>query len=183
MSGVAALAASLPTLISEQHVEDIVHIPESTAALAGETFTEPRLVQQIALRGLLLRFAMRGLNASEASEAAKVPYQTVRTIYADPEFKHEVRRRIDSAFGDADDEFFANKLTLAERIRDKGNDAFRVLCEMLDDPATHPGYRMRIAQDILDRNEQTQAGFTTRRLIDTDQLRLAAQTAIEMEKR
>lgn len=55
---------------------------------------------------------------------------------------------------------------------------------MLDDPSTHPGYRVRIAQDILDRNDETQAGSTlTRRNWDPEQLRHAAEVAAEMDNK
>jgi len=134
------------------------------------------------LRARALRLALRGLNATRAAAVLGCHPTTARKIYADPAFQKQVRLRVDSVFTDIDASFKTAEDTLHERIQSKARAAFEVLAGMLDDPGTHPGYRMRIAQDLLDRNEETQAGrtLTTRRL-DPEQLHVAAATAREMD--
>jgi hypothetical protein len=142
---------------------------------------EPKLVKQLVVRARLLRFALRGLNARQAAQLIGEPYQTVRAIYADPTFKREVQQRINGAFEGVDSQFVAEQKTVTDAIKDKAGAAFNYLCELLEDPNAHPGYRMRAAQDILDRNEDTQAGSTITKRIDPAQLALAARTAQEMD--
>lgn len=154
------------------------------AGLAAESAAsaEPGLLRAQVLRAQLLRLATRGLNAREAAQIVGYAHHTVQKYYREPDFQATVRRRVEHALGDGDERVLEQRMTLADRLRQKSETAFTVLCEMLDDPATHPGYRMKIAQDFLDRNEETQGGsIVTRRTVDPEQLRHAAQVAAEMD--
>lgn len=165
-------------------VELKLNIPDNDAALAAELCGEPRLVRQVARRAWLLRLAMRGLNAKEAAAIVGCSPAVVRDMYRDDNFKAEVKRRINVALDTGDEKFVAAQLTLAEKIRRKGDKAFEILCTLLEDPDVHPATRVRIAQDLLNRNEETQAGFqVTKKTFDTEKLRHAALVAAEMDGR
>jgi hypothetical protein len=89
---------------------------------------------------------------------------------------------VDLAFVDVDSKLLSKDLSLHERLERKALEAFEVLAGMLDDANTHPGYRMRIAQDFLDRNPETQGGSTVRYgRLDPSQLREAASAARDMD--
>ncbi len=135
----------------------------------------------MARRAKLLRLAAQGINARQASGIINVPYATVLSEYADPEFKVQLHALMEQAFSDVDGKFGAFNLTLHDRIRLKSEEAFQTLCELMDDDTNHPAIRARIAQDMLDRNPESQAGSVIRHeRIEADQLALAARAAEEM---
>jgi hypothetical protein len=135
------------------------------------------------LRARALRLALRQVSARKAAPLLGISYDTARAIYRDPAFQSEVRRRLDCVFEDVDAQFARKTLTLNEKITEKSDAAFQVLCEMLENEATLPGHRIRIAQDILDRNSETQAGHTIRHTtLDIEKLRAAGNAAREMDK-
>lgn len=153
--------------------------------LEGESLREqvqPQHLPREVLRARALRLALKQVSARKAAPILGINYETARKIYADPSFQAEVRKRIDVAFEDVDTAFITGHKTLHEKIAEKGNAAFEALCQMLDDQGTLPGHRIKIAQDILDRNEATQAGKTVRHTnLDVDKLRVAANAAREMD--
>lgn len=125
---------------------------------------------------------MRGYTAKKAAESLGIPYAAVLQEYKDREFRALAYGRLELAFSEIDGNFTEEKLSLHEKLASKANDAFKVLCELLDDEAVHPGVRVKIAQDMLDRNPDTQAGHTVRHeRFDPEQLKRAAMVASEMD--
>lgn len=143
---------------------------------------QPKLLKQSVVRAKLVRLAQRGLNASQAARHVPYSQQVVQTIYRDPTFRREVLGRVEEALGNVDESFHIEEETLHSRLKSSADEAFRVLYDMLTDKETHPGYRMKIAQDILDRNDETMAGHqVVRKTFDVEQLKQAARTAREMD--
>lgn len=155
------------------------------SALEGESLREQIIPQHLpreVLRARALRLALKQISARKAAPILGIAYETARKIYADPSFQADVRKRIDLAFEDVDTAFVESHKTLHEKIAEKGDRAFQELVNLLEDSNTLPGHRIKIAQDILDRNEETQAGKTIRHTtLDVDKLRNAALAAREMD--
>lgn len=142
------------------------------------------LVRQAVRRVQLLRLALKGLNAKQAAQVVGCSHQTALQIYADPEFRRACLSKLEGAFAGIDDTFARSHLSLHERLAEKSTAAFEVLCTMLDSESTHPSLRVKIAQDFLDRNPETQAGYTVQsKKWDPQQLAEAARVAREMDDR
>lgn len=144
------------------------------------------LLKGLVLRQQLMRLAMKGLNATRASSLVGCGKDTARAIYRDPEFRKEVLGRVDGAFADVDLAFVETRKGIHERLAEKAEKAFDVLCDMLDSEETMPSIRMKVAHDILDRNPETQAGHTVTRLnpaLASESLQQAARIAREMDEK
>jgi hypothetical protein len=126
---------------------------------------------------------MRGVTAGKAAEVVGCSAATARAVYSDPMFRAACIGQLDSAFADIDTAFAEKKATLIERMSAKAEEAFDTLCEILDDPNTRVPYKIKIAQDFLDRNPETQAGHIVRTgpLADPEKLSQAARVAREMD--
>lgn len=142
-----------------------------------------RLMTQAVRRASLLRLALRGVNATKAAEVVGCSVATARAVYADPTFRASAIGRLDEAFADIDQGLATKKATLIERMSAKADEAFDMLCDIMDDPNTRVPYKIKIAQDFLDRNPETQAGHIVRTgpLADPEKLSQAARVAKEMD--
>lgn len=127
---------------------------------------------------------MKGLNATRAALLVGCGKDTARGVYRDPEFRKEVLSRVDGAFVDVDAAFVETKKSLHERLAERAELAFDQLCVLLDDESTLPSIRVKIAQDFMDRNPETQAGHTVTKLggvLQSAELVHAARIAREMD--
>lgn len=160
------------------------HITRHRVMSVNQASLEVLKPVQSARRARLLRLAANGVNAKRAAELIGVGHQTVLKEYQDPEFRRQVVRLVESAFEDVDSNFEQMQLSLHDRIRLKSEEAFQTLCELMDSKDTHEAVRMKIAQDILDRNPETQAGHTVTHnsIAEVEELRRAAVAAREMDK-
>ena len=150
--------------------------PAPSPELAG------RRMDTAVLREHLVRTAARGLNARQAAEALGATYQTVLSIYRDPNFRKRVSGRLAQAFEGVDEATEARILTLHEQMQVKGQIAFDVLVGMLEDHEQRPELRAKIALEFLDRQPDTMAGHIVRHeRFDPTALALAAQAATEMD--
>jgi hypothetical protein len=140
-----------------------------------------RLLTQAVRRAQLARLAIRGVNAKRAAEILGCSHAVVREVYSDPSFRRGVVGRVDDAFADTDEAFAAKKRTLVERVEEKAEVAFEILCAMLEDDKTTPGHRIRIAQDLLDRHAETAPINRQHFKIDPLELSRAARVAQEMD--
>lgn len=138
----------------------------------------------VALRSRLVRLAAQRCNAARASELTGAGYSVVRNIYNDPGFRKQVFEFVEGAFEKVDGEFTQVQESLHDRIRRKSEEAFDVLCEILDDPNEMSGLRAKVALELLDRNPESQAGTTVRHgaLANDQALAIAARAAEEMNK-
>lgn len=153
----------------------------SPADLSGELELRPPV---IARRSKLLRLAVQSVNAKRASELLGIGYQTVLAEYKDPSFRRQAHEMVESAFEGVDASLSNVQLSLHDRIRLKSEEAFDVLCNILDDEAENPALRAKIAVELLDRNPESQAGTTVRHgaLVEATDLARAARAAEEMNK-
>jgi hypothetical protein len=140
-----------------------------------------RLLTQAVRRAQLARLAIRGVNAKRAAEILGCSHAVVREVYSDPSFRRGVVGRVDDAFADTDEAFAAKKRTLVERVEEKAEVAFEILCAMLEDDKTTPGHRIRIAQDLLDRHAETAPINRQHFKIDPLELVRASAVAREMD--
>lgn len=167
------LAAELPEGLCERLSE---------VEFAG---TRRKLLRHVILRAQLLRFALRGVTAKKASELVQCGYQTARQIYSDPDFRRHVMSKVEGALAYADEKFGEQQKSLHQRLAEKSEEAFTVLCELLENPATNQGLRFRIAKDMLDRNPETSSTshveHSHQHSFSADELRRAADTASEMQ--
>ncbi len=136
-------------------------------------------VQRIQLK----RLAMRGLNAKQAAQALGCGIEAARRYYRDPEFRREVLSCVNGAFEDVDAAFTQEKVSLHERLGDVAEKSFEILERLLEDPETQVHHKIKIAQDFMDRNPESQAGHVVRTgaISDPDTLAVAARTAREVE--
>lgn len=153
--------------------------------LEGESLREqiiaPQQLPKEIMRARCLRLALQGMNAKRAAAATGYPYDTVRRIYREPGFQADVRRRVDLTFEDIDVAYQTREKTLHEKIAEKAEDAFATLCEMLEDDRTLPGHKIKIAQDLLNRREDTTPFSARTTNLDADKLRAAALAARDMD--
>lgn len=152
--------------------------------LEGESLrqqVQPQALPKEVMRARLLRLALRGQNARQAAQACGYAYDTVRRIYADPAFQADFRKRVDLAFEDVDTEFIQSQKSLADKVSEKANTAFTVLCELLESEQTLAGHKIKIAQDILDRTAETATFSPRTTALDADKLRAAALAARDMD--
>lgn len=174
-----------PTLASNTAV-----IPEGLAQpvhaseYSGE---QPRLLRTAVLRAQLLRLALRGLTAKQASEILRCSYYTARQQYHDPAFRAQVLTRVEGAMAYADERFDAGQRTLHQRLADTSERAFEILQEMLvngEDAGVTPGLRAKIAIEFMDRNPELAATHKSEHIhehrVTSDDLIIAARTAAEM---
>lgn len=147
-----------------------------------EAHIDQRLLTSAVLRVQLLRLAMKGVNATRAAEMLGCAPETARRHYADPTFRRAVLGKVDDAFVGVDAAFAEQKKTLHERLAEKADKAFEELCVLLDSQNTPMHLKVKIAQDFLDRNPETQAGFVQRHgKFDPEQLAAASRVAREMD--
>lgn len=159
---------------------------DGLAELAGAAHDvrDARILQVGLRRAQLLRCALRGLTAKAASRIVGCSESTACAVYRDPEFRRSVYNKFNSVFEDIDAGLANRKLALFERIEHKASDAFSLLEDLMDSDETPVHLRARIAQDMLDRNPQTQAGhIVTRRSEELSQmLQEASKAAGEVDK-
>lgn len=139
---------------------------------------------QVAGRAKMVRLAAQGCNARRASELLGIGYGVVCKVYNDASFRKQVFELVEGAFEKVDGAFTNVQLSLHDRIRAKSEEAFEVLCEILDNPDEMPALRAKIAVELLDRNPESQAGTTVRHgaLANDQALAVAARAAEEMNK-
>lgn len=162
----------------------MAQLPDDWLALGGEE--KRTLLKGLVLRQQLIRLAMKGLNATRAASVVGCAKETARGIYRDPDFRKEVVGRVDGAFGDVDLAFVEQKKSLHERLAERAERAFDQLCNLLDNEETMPSLKVKIAQDFMDRNPETQAGHTTTRLnpaFQSEALAHAARIAREVDEK
>lgn len=140
-----------------------------------------RLLPQAIRRAQMLRLALRGVNAKRASEIMSCSYATAREVYSDPGFRKACLGRLDDAFTDTDAAFAEKKKSLVERLEEKAEVAFEILCDMLETPETSAGHRIRIAQDLLNRHSETAPIQRAQFRLDPIELVHAAKVAREMD--
>lgn len=128
--------------------------------------------------------AAQGVNAKRASELLGLGYSVVCGEYNDPSFRRQVYGLVEGAFEGVDSALANVQLSLHDRIRLKSEEAFDVLCSILDDEAENPALRAKIAVEMLDRNPESQSGTTVRHgaLVEAESLALAARAAEEMNR-
>lgn len=163
----------------------MAQLPDDFALSLGG-FERKALLKGLVLRQQLIRLAMKGLNATRAAALVGCGKDTARGVYRDPDFRKEVLSRVDGAFVDVDNLFVETRKSIHERLAEKAEKAFDVLCDMLDSEETMPSIRMKVAHDILDRNPETQAGHTVTRLnpaLGSESLVQAARIAREMDEK
>jgi transposase len=125
---------------------------------------------------------MKGINATIAAKIVGCSKETSRKYYSDPSFRRDALEKVEQAFEGVDNNFIEEKKSIHERLAEQAENAFEELVSLLADKSTSTGYRIRIAQDFLDRNPETQAGFVARHTqVNPDQLIMAARTAKEMD--
>jgi hypothetical protein len=136
----------------------LAELPEGLALrLAEDEFagTRKKLLKHVVLRAQLLRVALRGVTAKEAAKIVGCGYWVARSVYADDDFRRIVLSKVEGALAYADEKFQGQQKSLHERLAEKSERAFDVLCEMLEDPSTNAGLRFRVATSFLDRNPET----------------------------
>jgi len=157
-------------------------LPLKAAELSDYDGLVERLMTSSVLRAQLLRLAVRGCSATEAARVLKCHPQTAMKIYADPDFRKAAIRKLDRAFGLTDEDFAVEKRSLILRLQEKAENAFSLLCDLLESNDTQPALRVKIAQDFLDRNPETQPGYTVQhKRFEPEQLMQAARAAREMD--
>jgi hypothetical protein len=159
-------------------------LPDNFEALLLDPETRHVTMRGMVTRQMLLRLAMKGLNATKAARAAGLNPYTVRAIYRDPNFRKEVYGRVDGAFDEVDKAFHETKKSLHECLAEEAEHAFETLRDMLADQQTMPSLKVKIAQDFLDRNPETQPGHTVTRFsmqMQSEELAHAARIAKEMD--
>jgi len=130
----------------------------------------------------MLRLAVRGVNATAAAKVIGCRPETARKYYADPAFRREAFAKVESAFAGVDSDLGNEKRTLHQKLSEAADEAFEELYGMLKNAQTAAAHKIKIAQDFLDRNPETQAGFTTRNVtLSPEQLASAARAAREMD--
>jgi len=143
---------------------------------------EQRLLTSSLMRVQLMRLAMKGLSATEASRILGIRPETAMKHYRSREFRDAVLRKVEGAFADIDRSFVDKQKTLHEKLEEQAARSFDDLVRMLEDKTLSPSHRIKINQDFLNRSEQTQpmARVTTGG-VDAEALRRAAVAAQEME--
>src|SRR5271170_4085798 len=121
---------------------------------------EPRLLTTALRRARLMRCALRGLDAKMAARVVGCSHATARQVYADPAFRRRVRQGLEGVLEGADAAYVAKQLTLHEQIEHKAQTAFDILTKIMEDDRAQPALRVKVAQDLLDRNPETQSGHT-----------------------
>jgi hypothetical protein len=161
----------------------VIEIPDAILEKVNAPEAGGKLMTQAVRRAQLLRLALRGVNAKKAAEVIGCSHATARAVYADPEFRKGCLGRLDDAFADIDASFATRKRSLIERMEEKAEVAFETLVGLLEAHDTKDVYKIKIAQDFLDRNPTTQAGHVVRTgpLADPDKLSQAARVAREMD--
>lgn len=163
-----------------------VQLPDDWETLLLDTETRRVTVRGMVARQQLVRLACKGLDATRAAKLVGMNPHTVRAIYREPAFRKEVYGKVDSAFVDVDKIFVETKKDLHELIAEQASNAFQVLKGMLEEESTLPSLKVKIAQDFLDRNPESQAGHSVTRLnpaLGVESLQQAARIAREMDEK
>lgn len=150
---------------------------------AGELQT--RLLRTSVVRTQLVRYAMRGMNASEAAKVVGIHPSTARMHYADPDFRKAVLGKVDAAFAGTDAAFLERTKSLTERLEEQAAKSFEELQEMLVPEGKFgtiaAGLRYRVHKDFLDRHAETAPVSRVQVKLDPMQLKVAAVAAAEMD--
>jgi hypothetical protein len=148
---------------------------------AAPAFDE-RLLTVALRRARLLRCALRGLNAKAAAKIVGCSMQTAQQVYRDPAFRRRVNEQFAGVFSDVDAAYAAAQLSIHERIEGVAGRAFELLEEIMEDETKQPALRVKVAQDFLDRNPETQAGhIVTAREEFVEALAAARSAASDMD--
>lgn len=156
-----------------------------TEDAGGASSLETRLLRSSVTRVQLLRLAMRGLHATEASRIVGCHVATARTHYSDPDFRRAVLSKVEGAFAGTDAAFIARTKTLTEKLEEQAAKSFDELTEMLDPNGrfgvANQNLRFRINKDFLDRHAETAPVTRSKVTLDPMQLTIMAQAASEMD--
>lgn len=159
---------------------------EGEGSLECASEVETRLLKTSVIRTRLVRLAMRGLSAKEASKLVGIHEISAAAHYRDPEFRRAVLSRVDAAFAGTDAAFVEKSKTLTERIEEQASKSFEELVRMLDPmqfgEKINANLRYRINTQFLDRHAETATVHRSQVVIDPMQLKLAATAAGEMDK-
>lgn len=158
-----------------------VELPSSMPVGQVEVATPSQgQLRQAVRRAHLLRLAMKGLNATEAAQVVGCAPETARAVYSDVEFRKAVLGGMERVFEGIDSEFVRRKASLHEMLEEQAYSSFTALQELLQEDI-HPGLKVKIHQDFMDRCPETQSQRTATLKFDPEQLALAARAAREMD--
>jgi hypothetical protein len=169
-----------PQELLENMVEAIQEQPRPLGEHGGPGEQFRGLLTSAVVRAQLLRLALKQIPAAHAAKICGVCVATAQAVYRDPEFRREVLRKVESAFGDVDAAFAAKRKGLHEMLEEQAYESCQDLIDMLQNPDLHPSLRVKINQDFLNRHEESstiQRGFK----MDPSDLRHAAKVAQEMD--
>lgn len=161
-----------------------LHLPSDLALPASSPAPQTRLLKTAITRAQLLRLALRGLNARQASEALSISVYSARSHYADPSFRSQVMTRVEGSLAYADEKFDAQAKTLHAKLAEAGERAFDELVDMLGTKTTPLGLRVKIGLEMMDRHPELSATRKSEvhhtHALTAGDLALAARTASEM---
>lgn len=177
------------TTFSTYSIMKVQMEPQATApqpAQIEDAELKQRLLTTSVARVTLQRYAMRGMNATEAAALAGVSVATARQHYADPEFRRAVLSKVNGAFASTDAAFVERTKSLTEKLEEQAAASFDALVSMLS-PETNGGreisdsLRFRIHSSFMDRHTETAPVSRGQFRIDPIELRHAAAVAAEMD--
>lgn len=140
------------------------------------------LLRTAVQRTQLLRLAMKGLNARQASKIVGCSSSQAALIYREPEFRQLALARVEAAFSGIDASYVEHKRSLHEQIEAQAEQSFLELVELLKEEI-HPSLKVKIHQDFLNRCEESQPQHkvNTGHRFSPEELQRAALTAREMD--
>jgi hypothetical protein len=156
---------------------------EQTAEISIEEveLVRDRLLTTSVTKAQLLRLAMKGLNATEASKIVGCSAETARSHYANPEFRRAVLGKVEAAFEGIDKAFEDRRKGLHEMLEEQALKSCEDLIELVQDPNLHPSLKVKIHQDFLNRVEDSAQQTKHSYKMDATDLRHAAKVAQEMD--
>lgn len=173
--------------LTEFELSQIVDVPDSLFGVcdSGQAEQVKAGLRRAALGEKLVRMAMKGVTASEAARLVGCHQQTALMYYKRPDFRKRVMNKIQGAFEGVDEGFSEELESMHEKLKRAAEKSYDELMAMLSGEVAgvQVGHKIKIAQDFMNRNPDTQAGFIHRNgdKLDPDQLRLAATAAREMD--
>ena len=144
---------------------------------------ERRSLRYLVRQEALFRLAIRGYTAKSAAEQIGCSPSFAQAVFSKPEFKRRVLQAQDYAHRSTDVQWLEDKKTLGEQIKEKGQLAFDTLINLLESDDTAESVKVKIATDLLDRNNETAATAKQERVIkiDSDALQSAISASATMD--
>lgn len=160
-------------------------IIRTRAGLSNEKGSlDVRQFSQVIKKEELIRLILLGNSTRRCAEMMNMSIPVVRSYLHIAEIQNEIKAKNAGIWARVDEEISLSRMSMAERITEMSDRALEKISKLLE--SDDERIVMKAASDVLDRNPESSKHHKVEQTsvqvqISSDQLRLAAQAALEID--